>query len=41
MTQDRIADRTTERLGTSDKGIIMFRRMLQRELKKMENGEGS
>lgn len=39
ITQGPIADRTTEKLGTSDKGIIMFRQMLKRELKRVENGE--
>jgi 5,5'-dehydrodivanillate O-demethylase len=39
ITQGPIADRTTERLGTSDKGIIMYRQMLQREIKRMEAGE--
>jgi 5,5'-dehydrodivanillate O-demethylase oxygenase subunit len=39
ITQGPVADRSVERLGTSDKGIIMYRQMLKRELKKMENGE--
>ncbi|MBK5458137.1 aromatic ring-hydroxylating dioxygenase subunit alpha [Peribacillus sp. TH16] len=39
ITQGPVADRTVERLGTSDKGIIMYRQMLKRELKKMKNGE--
>ncbi|MEK4009974.1 aromatic ring-hydroxylating dioxygenase subunit alpha [Peribacillus sp. FSL M8-0224] len=39
ITQGPVADRTVERLGTSDKGIIMYRQMLKRELKKLKNGE--
>lgn len=39
ITQGTIADRTTENLGASDKGIAMYRRVLKRELKKMEQGE--
>lgn len=39
VTQGPIADRTTERLGASDKGVIMYRKMLQEEMKKVERGE--
>lgn len=39
ITQGQIAQRHLERLGSPDKGITMFRRMLMRELKRMENGE--
>lgn len=39
VTQGEIADRTAERLGTSDKGIIMYRQLLMQELAKVENGE--
>jgi 5,5'-dehydrodivanillate O-demethylase len=39
ITQGTIADRTSENLGASDKGIAMYRRVLKRELKKMEQGE--
>ncbi|MGG2201001.1 Rieske 2Fe-2S domain-containing protein [Paenibacillus validus] len=39
ITQGEIADRTAERLGTSDKGIIMYRQMLLKELAKIERGE--
>lgn len=39
VTQGDIADRTTEHLGTSDKGIIMYRRLLMEELRKVENGQ--
>lgn len=38
VTQGEIANRTIERLGTSDKGIIMFRQMLLEELSKLEKG---
>ncbi|WAH43185.1 aromatic ring-hydroxylating dioxygenase subunit alpha [Alicyclobacillus fastidiosus] len=39
VTQGEIADRTTERLGTSDKGIIMYRQLLMQELARVEKGE--
>lgn len=39
VTQGEIADRTTERLGTSDRGIIMYRQLLMKQLKKLENDE--
>jgi 5,5'-dehydrodivanillate O-demethylase len=39
ITQGPIADRTLERLGTTDVGIIAYRQMLQRELQKVEQGE--
>jgi 5,5'-dehydrodivanillate O-demethylase len=38
VTQGPIADRTRENLGSSDKGIATYRRVLRRELKKMEQG---
>jgi len=38
-TQGRIAARDQEALGTTDAGIIMFRKMLQRELHKVQAGE--
>jgi 5,5'-dehydrodivanillate O-demethylase len=38
-TQGGIADRSLEHLGTTDRGITMFRNMLKRELKKIESGE--
>ncbi|MCY9695462.1 aromatic ring-hydroxylating dioxygenase subunit alpha [Paenibacillus alginolyticus] len=38
VTQGEIANRTIERLGTSDKGIIMFRQMVLEELAKLEKG---
>ena len=39
VTQGTIADRTTENLGSSDKGLAIYRKVLRRELKKIENGE--
>ena len=37
-TQGPIADRTTERLTTSDRGIILLRQVMFRELKKVQQG---
>jgi 5,5'-dehydrodivanillate O-demethylase len=39
VTQGPIADRSLERLGTTDVGIIEFRKVLFRELEKIERGE--
>lgn len=39
ITQGTIADRTRENLGSSDKGIAIYRRVLRREIKKMEQGQ--
>jgi 5,5'-dehydrodivanillate O-demethylase len=39
VTQGPIADRTLERLGTTDVGIVTLRKMLLRELAKVERGE--
>jgi 5,5'-dehydrodivanillate O-demethylase len=39
ITQGAIADRTRENLGSTDKGIAMYRKMLRRELKKVEEGQ--
>jgi 5,5'-dehydrodivanillate O-demethylase len=38
VTPGPIADRTLERLGTPDRGVTMFRKMLLRELEKVESG---
>ena len=38
-TQGPTADRTKEKLGTSDKGIILFRKQLVENLEKIERGE--
>jgi 5,5'-dehydrodivanillate O-demethylase len=39
VTQGPIADRTTETLGASDRGVTLLRRMLKREIAKVANGE--
>lgn len=38
VTQGAIADRTLENLGATDQGIALYRRMLRRELKKVQDG---
>ena len=37
-TQGPIADRTVERLAESDKGVILFRRLLQEQMRIVEDG---
>ncbi|MPZ15149.1 MAG: Rieske 2Fe-2S domain-containing protein [Chloroflexi bacterium] len=37
-TQGPIADRTVERLATSDRGIVLFRNVLKREIVKVQQG---
>jgi 5,5'-dehydrodivanillate O-demethylase len=37
-TPGELFDRTSERLGASDKGIVLFRRMLAEELERVERG---
>jgi 5,5'-dehydrodivanillate O-demethylase len=39
VTQGAIADRTRERLGRSDVGIILYRKMLEDNLRKVQQGE--
>ena len=39
VAQGKIADRSTEALGTTDKGLIWFRKMLEREMQKVEAGQ--
>jgi 5,5'-dehydrodivanillate O-demethylase len=39
VTQGPISDRTTERLGTTDKGVIMYRALLEEQMLKVERGE--
>jgi 5,5'-dehydrodivanillate O-demethylase len=39
ITQGPISDRTTERLGTSDKGIILYRGLMLEQMDKVERGE--
>jgi 5,5'-dehydrodivanillate O-demethylase len=38
VTQGAIPDRSTERLGTTDKGIILYRRLLQEQIEIVERG---
>lgn len=38
ITQGDVADRTKESLGRSDKGIIMFRRMIDEQIRIVEDG---
>ena len=38
ISQGAIADRTQENLGASDNGIALYRRVLRREIKKVEEG---
>jgi 5,5'-dehydrodivanillate O-demethylase len=38
VSQGAIADRSRESLGSTDRGITLYRRMLLRELKRMEDG---
>jgi len=38
ISQGTIADRTEENLGSTDKGVAMYRRLLKREMKKVEQG---
>ncbi|MWD25954.1 Rieske 2Fe-2S domain-containing protein [Aquicoccus sp. SCR17] len=39
ISQGRITDRSLENLGSTDQGVAAFRRMLRREIKKVEAGE--
>jgi 5,5'-dehydrodivanillate O-demethylase len=39
VTQGPIADRTQEHLGASDQGVMMYRKMLRREMERVEAGE--
>jgi 5,5'-dehydrodivanillate O-demethylase len=39
VTQGPISDRSTERLGTTDRGIILFRSLLDEQIRRVENGE--
>ncbi|MFM8823820.1 MAG: Rieske 2Fe-2S domain-containing protein, partial [Limnohabitans sp.] len=38
ISQGPIADRTQENLGATDKGVVMYRRMLKREMEKVQAG---
>jgi 5,5'-dehydrodivanillate O-demethylase len=39
VTQGPISDRATERLGTTDKGIILFRSLLDEQIRRVEEGQ--
>ncbi|MCA1647181.1 MAG: aromatic ring-hydroxylating dioxygenase subunit alpha [Chloroflexi bacterium] len=39
LTQGELSDRTTERLGTSDKGIILYRQVLLEQIEKVKRGQ--
>ena len=39
VTQGPISDRTTERLGTSDQGIILYRNLLLEQMERVARGE--
>jgi 5,5'-dehydrodivanillate O-demethylase oxygenase subunit len=39
VTQGGISDRTTERLGSTDQGVILFRNLLDENIRKVERGE--
>lgn len=39
ISQGTIADRTQENLGATDKGVALYRKVLKREIKRMEAGE--
>jgi 5,5'-dehydrodivanillate O-demethylase len=39
VTQGSIADRSSENLALSDKGIILYRRLLKEQIAKMEHGD--
>ncbi|MFN0073388.1 MAG: Rieske 2Fe-2S domain-containing protein [Chloroflexota bacterium] len=39
VTQGTISDRTTERLGSSDKGIILYRSVMMEQIERVERGE--
>lgn len=39
ITQGQISDRTTERLGSSDKGVILLRSLLVQQIEKVQRGE--
>ena len=38
ISQGPIADRSLENLGSTDKGVVMYRRMLKREMQKVQTG---
>lgn len=38
ISQGVIADRSLENLGATDKGVVMYRRLLKREMQKVKAG---
>ena len=38
VTQGQIAERSRENLGASDRGLVVYRRMLVREIERIEQG---
>ena len=38
-TQGAVSDRSKETLGATDRGIVMFRRMLEEQIESVERGE--
>ena len=39
MSQERIHDRSQEQPGSSDKGVMLYRSLLRRELAKLSDGK--
>jgi len=39
VSQGAISDRQTERLGTSDKGVILWRTLLTEQIERVQRGE--
>jgi hypothetical protein len=39
LTQGEIADRSTENLGESDRGVVLYRRHLLHQIERIERGE--
>lgn len=39
VTQGAIPDRTDEHLGTTDRGVILYRKLLEEQIQKVERGE--
>jgi 5,5'-dehydrodivanillate O-demethylase len=37
-TQGPVADRTSERLATSDRGVVMLREIMKREIRRVQDG---
>jgi 5,5'-dehydrodivanillate O-demethylase len=39
VTQGKITNRTRERLGTADRGVVLYRQMMREEIEKVQRGE--